>query len=1149
MAVATDGFSQLPRLAKEQQLASHPAANVWLSASAGTGKTHVLTARVLRLLLRPGFDPSTILCLTFTKAGAAEMAERIHARLALWVRLDTPALKKDLFNLGEPHDDPETLARARTLFARVLDAAGAGLRIQTIHAFCQTLLAGFPIEAGLVPGFRPMEAREEAVLARNVLAELAARAEDGGDAALTAGLQALSRRLGEEGAETYLMRCARAPDAMASLPGDVRGALGRAFDLPEGDVEAAIIDGCGDDRFDTLSLRRVAAANAAWGTDTGLRDADRIAAWLASDTASRAVTLEGVAALAFTGKGEPRKISAKLAAADAGYAEAVTRVAERARELLAWRARAALADLFTAALGAGQRFASDYAEAKRRAGVVDFDDLISATVALLGQPGISEWIRYKLDRATDHILVDEAQDTNARQWAIVGALAAEFFAGEGAKGTRGRTLFSVGDYKQAIFGFQGTDPLFFAAAQEHFARLAGEENRLLDLSLNQSFRSTAPVLELVDAVIDELGEAALGTAVRTEAHSSAVAGPGTVTLWAPVSAITEAGEEAGEEGWLDDATRRFATRLAKQVRRWIDEGLWIATRGRALEPQDILILVRRRGDLAALLVARLHAEGVPVAGVDRLLLGQPLAVKDLLAAARFALQPGDDLNLAALLVSPLIGWSQEQLYAHGVRPAGVSLWSHLRDRDGIDDTLAELRAILAAADLVTPYRFFEGMLSGSLDARRKLLARLGAEARDPIEELLNVALQFEGESTPALQRFVDWFDRGAVEVVRDPSRPLDAVRVMTAHGAKGLQAPLVILADATVDPSKSPARDLRWAVEEGGEAVPIVRPRKAELAGSLGDVVASAEARELAEHWRLLYVALTRAEERLVIGGALGPGAKGKIPANSWQGAVERAMTALGVEAVEDADWTQARHFTGTRPTDAAAKPKPGARVAESDVALPGWMHAPAPEEERPPRPLAPSAIGEDRVSDAPPHPAMRKAAERGRLLHALFERLPPVAQARRRDAAERWLAGSGGVSDAAERAAVVDAALAVIDDPAHAAIFGPEALAEAPIAAVVDGVVVSGTVDRLLIEADRVTVIDFKTGRRVPESVDSVPAYHLSQMGAYAAALAVIFPGRTIEAALLYTGGPKLIALDAAVLAANKPRFIAREQSFAQGS
>jgi len=503
------------------------------------------------------------------------------------------------------------------------------------------------------------------------------------------------------------------------------------------------------------------------------------------------------------------------------------------------------------------------------------------------------------------------------------------------------------------------------------------------------------------------------------------------------------------------------------------------------------------------------------------------------------LQPEDDLSLASLLVSPLIGWSQDDLMKAALRPRHASLWRHLRDT--AKDRIAPLEALLNRADFTTPYRFLEEILSGPLDGRRKLLLRLGEEARDPIEELLNAALNFENVATPSLQRFLDWFDRGDVEIVRDAAQPAGAVRVMTAHGAKGLQAPLVILADATVDPTRSPRDFLLWAPEDYENApFPIFRPRAAERGGALDAVVSQVDARELQEHWRLFYVAATRAEERLLITGALGPQAKGEPPAASWYATCVRAFDALEVAAGD------VREFRGLAPPAPVAAVARTVEVAAADPALPEWIARPAPEEARPPRPLAPSALGDDSVADPPPGPAMRVAAERGRLLHALFERLPALAPDMREAAAERWLAGPGGVADAEARSEIAGAALAVIGDPGFSALFAPDALAEAPIAAVVEGLVVSGTVDRLVVGPDGVRVVDFKTGRRAPGSVEEIPPYHLRQMAAYSAALAVIFPGRRIEAALLYTAGPTLHVLPDALLAAHKADLVATEQSLA---
>ena len=1143
MVVNSGSTTLLPRLKGNQARASDPGAHVWLAASAGTGKTQVLAARVYRLLLR-GVDPSAILALTFTKAGAAEMAGRINGRLAAWVRMKGPELARDLDALGE-RPTPAMLERARTLFAKVLDAPGGGLRIQTIHGFCQSLLSAFPLEAQLVPGFRALEAREEAVLAREALATLLSDADREGRVAPIATAGALSMRLGEGGAESYLLACARALPALEALPSGVGPWLRRALDLPQGDIAEALTDNCA--AFDVEDIDRLASANRFWATSTGHGHAARLEAWSAAAPSVRLATLSDLLGVVRTDKGEPRKASAKLLAAEPDYPALAEAIGERCAALLSVQVRAAYADLLADALTLGRDYARAYAAAKRQLGAVDFDDLIAIAVRLLEQPGVGEWIRYKLDQTTEHVLIDEAQDTNLNQWRIIRAVADEFFVGRGVHAPHTRTLFTVGDYKQAIFGFQGTDPINFAWAAHHFGERAAEVAGAADwpeherglpmeqLSLTHSFRSTRPILEFVDAAIEAIAEPGLGAVGICEAHASEVPGPGRVELWPPV-VVGGPGED--EEGWIDDAVRQQAIDIARTVRRWLDDGVILESKARPLRPEDVMILVRRRGELASLLVARLYAEGVPVAGVDRLRLNAPLAVQDLLVAIRFVLQPDDDLSLASLLVSPLLGWTQEELMEAAPRPRG-SLWRHLRQTQS-EERLAPLLTMLSRADFVTPYVFLEEILSGALDGRRKLLRRLGAEARDPIDELLTAALEFEATTTPSLQRFLDWFDRGEVEIVRDPSQPLDAVRVMTVHGAKGLQAPVVILADAAADPDGAPRSILNWVPEDCAEPLPVFRPRADERGGPLDNVMTAVAKRELEEHWRLFYVAATRAEERLVIAGALGKRDNGEAPKCSWYAAACRAMDEL---MVSDADGK--RTFTGRLPEAPVSRKEERTVTDVLPIALPYWTSEAAPIEARPSRPLAPSAIGEDEVVDAPPSQALRDAAERGRLIHALFERLPPVAPAERRAIADRWLVTSGGINDAVVRRGMVDQVCNVLGDPRLSDIFGPKALAEAPITAVIgDGVVVSGTVDRLLVEDMRVRLVDYKTGRRVPTCLDDVPVYHLRQMAAYAEALKVILPGRAVEAMLIYTSTPIAIALPADILERHKPRLAAAEQS-----
>jgi ATP-dependent helicase/nuclease subunit A len=1131
----------LPELKGEQALATDPNAHAALSASAGTGKTQVLTARVYRLLLQ-GAPPESILCLTFTKAGAAEMANRIGTRLAAWVRMPEKLLRKELFALGEG-DDPNSLARARQLFAKVLDAPG-GLRIQTIHGFAQSLLAAFPAEAGITPGFQALEGRAAEELAHRTLADLLADAEATGNEQLIRDVQCLSLRLGEGPAVDYLRQSARGYEQLLRLgdPAGLETKLRALMDLPEGSEEDHIAALCGDDGFDCELLRAVAEANRKWGAATGLGHAGVIDTWLALTPLERAAALPQLQKVVLTEKGTLR-ISPGQTKAEPSYELHAGRLAVLIGELLRIQNGCRLARDMAAGLRAGRAFGEAFARAKRAAGVADFDDLIAWARSLLERPGMGDWVRYKLDRRIDHILVDEAQDTNADQWAIILSLTDDFFSGASEAEGRWRTLLLVGDFKQAIYAFQGTDPREFERVRRSLhdrakaliraedesddtVRLARE---FRDLSIGESFRSAQPVLDVVDKAIDIVGWENMGLPEPPRPHRACAANArlaGLVELWIPfaLDGPDERSDE-DEEGWLDLHERRYAERLAAQVKSWIDAGSLLASTGRPLGPGDILILVRSRGELASLIVARLFSAGVPVAGIDRLHLQEPLAVQDLLSAMTFAVQPLDDLNLASLLVSPLIGWSQEQLFDL-TWGRTTSLWRALRDRAATDRNAAEARdalsAPLAMADFTTPARFLETILSGPLQGRRKLTRRLTLAARDPIDELMSSALEFERNEIASLERFLAWFRRGDVEITRDPSAPADEVRVMTVHGAKGLEAPIVILADAHADPRKLGRQNPPLAIELEGAKVSVVRPRKAELMPPFDRIVADEQSLALAEHWRLLYVGLTRAIERLVVAG-LRP-KRGELPDQCWHRMIAEALERLPVEQREDPLWGMVTAYRGN--VKAAPSRRTPAPPFKPVALVPEWARRPAPPEARPPRPLAPSAVAIDDEAAPPPGPAMRAAARRGTLIHQLLERLVTVDADARPAAAGKWLEISAGVDDQALRDDIVQQVCAILSDARFAPLFGEASLGEAPLAATLpDGRVIAGTVDRLLVERERVSVIDFKTGR-VPQGASDIPNTHRAQMEAYAAALRVIFPGRTVCSALLYTAGPKLIEL-----------------------
>ncbi len=1135
------GVSGLIERTPEQKLAADPGRHVFVAASAGTGKTQVLTDRILRILLA-GTPPERLLALTFTRAAAAEMRNRVTRRLAGWQALDDAALEAELAALGVAAP-AQSLAEARRLFARVLDVPG-GLVVQTLHAFAQGLLAGFPLEAGLPPGFRALDERAARRLKREALAEAIADALARGDRRFLDDLGQLAVLKGEQGVLSALDRMiGHSAGLLAFASGDgldvaVRRWLGVGADEQPGDrLRAALEPGL----FDETDLRAVATGLRSWGARTGIALAGQIEAWLGADAEGRAAAFPALMGVFRTSKGEPRSLAhaERAAPGTAAHADAVLR---RLDSLAEAERAATTAVLAGAALRGGHRVAARYAELKRAAVAIDYDDMIEKAAALMGPPGMPGYVAWKLDSRFDQVLVDEAQDTNDRQWNLIGKLVEDYFQPD-PDASRGRRLFVVGDQKQAIYGFQGTDPKVLPAVAARLKPQAAHSGSpLADVPLDRSFRSGPAVLEVVNALIAEVGSDALGLSEPPGAHvAHRASAPGEVVLW-PVLLSGEDGEDEAADSVREAADRAMADQLATTIAGWLRPGdpgrLWLPAHGRWARAGDILVLVRTRSWLMGALVGRLAADRVPVAGVDRLLLTEPLAVLDLLALVRFATNPEDDVTLAQLLVSPFLGWDQAALLDLA-RSRPADLWAALGVAARADPRAAEARRwlteVLALADMVGPYRFLDTILSGPLAGRRRLLERLGADADDPIDELLGQAIVFEQTEAPGLAAFLHWIEAEESALRREPDSGAGQVRLMTVHGAKGLEAPVVVLADAA---TQSRPRSEGWVTIEleGGHRVPLFHPRQADCPAAVRAALATRDQLAAEEDRRLLYVALTRAADHLFIGGAVGPRRAKKIGTDedqSWHALVGRAMDTIpDVESTALPGWSgparRLRRGAWSEPPDPADDERIEPRTSAHDIDT--ALHTgPAPSPGRPPRPLTPSAL----PGGPPAGPAsemLRAAARRGTWLHRLFERLPDLPAGEREAAAVRWLVAQG--ASRADAAAMAAEVLAVLADPALADLFAPEALAEAPVAGLVGEQAIAGTVDRLAVGASRIRFIDFKTGLAIPESAAGVPQAHRVQMAAYAAVLGQAFPGRSIEPLLLYTAGPRLIRLDAAGLA-----------------
>jgi len=1125
--------------AERQRQGSDPEVSAFVTASAGSGKTKLLTDRILRLLLA-GARPQGLLCLTFTKAAAAEMAQRLNARLGDWAIETDAAILGDLRALLGRVPEPGEVARARSLFAEVLELPG-GMRIATIHSFAQSLLRGFPLEAGLPPGFGLMEDMDADAELTHAREAVLPEAEEAAILAPLAGGQELGALMAElRGAEDRLEAALRQAGGLEGLLARIARKLGLPPGLEDADLDQEAVSPPEEKAIARAAAQLVLSPNANDNTrGQSIRDV------LSLGGPGRRALLEEWEAIFLTEKGEARKSFRVKATPEGDFVQAT--LAAEAQRLLALRERRgamALHQATAAALGLALPVLERFARSKDLLGRRDYDDLIAGARRLLENPGAA-WVLYKLDGGIEHLLLDEAQDSNPEQWGIARALTGEFFSGEGAE-ARGRsertplprTVFAVGDVKQSIYGFQGADAEGLGRALQAYERevtAAGESFRAVPLDV--SFRSAPPVLELVDAVFAE-GQAREGVVepgARLRHIPDRAGAAGRVELW-PLQAGGEkeppppwdVPEEARDESGPD---ARLATALAARIRHMLDHEVLAArhegdkTQGRPIRPGDILVLVRRRNALIPQLVRALKDRRVPVGGADRMVLVEQIAVQDVLATLDAILLPEDDLQLAAALKSPIFGISEDDLFALA-HERGTSLHARLMAQRGAETPLGRAADLLAAleqrADHVPPHALIAEIL-GEQGGRARLLARLGPDAADPLDELLTAAAAHEAAHPSSLQSFLHWLRRAASEIKRDSEAGADQVRIMTVHGAKGLQAPIVILPDTLAGGPR--AAGLRWT-EDG---LPLWAPRVDGFdAPAYRDATSAQEERERREMNRLLYVALTRAEDRLLCCGWYRK--KGPTP-DSWYAKLLHGFRLLGAreEPFDPASFgAPADGFEGAallvHESTQKDQRRDESRAAGSaaDAPLPPWarLRATLSEEEV----LLTPSHQEDEAGDGPALAPQRAGDplghrfRRGNLVHALLQSLPGLPEAEREAAGRAFLARPAHGLGPAQQVAVLEEALGVMRMPALAPAFGPGALAEAPVAGRVGGRTVLGVVDRLWMTPGRILLLDYKTNRLPPATAEEAPEAYLRQMAAYRAVLRQLPGAPVVECVLVWT-------------------------------
>jgi len=1108
------------RATGQQRRAADPKKSVWVEASAGTGKTKVLSDRVLRLLLN-GEAPSKILCLTYTKAAAVEMSSRIAGRLSRWAVADEETLHKELLALlgvlPEKHKEyAELEAVARQLFAVLLDTPG-GMKIQTIHSFCQEILKRFPLEARISPYFEVMDDRTASEALADIQRKLLLKIEDEPESPVGKALAFLTRYAGELKFPLIMETIAANRNKISKLmavyadENALEKELARRLEVDPADSES-FLTGRFMAKIDRDELKKLREA---WfkGTQTDVKNAEILAG--ISERNYPEEDFESYQKLFLT---KEKKAKAKAGSKNALAAcpcleEIFYREAERLLDLnnrlTALRVFASTSAVLTLA----EELIGGYNHYKKIHSKMDYEDLIVLTRDLLEDKTVADWVLYKLDGGIDHVLIDEAQDTSPNQWAIVKAITEEFFT----VSDKVRTVFAVGDRKQSIYSFQGADPREFENMRRYFAAKAGNFD---EVKLDVSFRSTAAVLEGVNKVFHD-DYAKQGVVLEGEdiTHIPFRMGDGgKVEIWPLIEPL----EGENPDMWRPPVERvsgestssRLAKMIAAKIKEQVNRGDILVSQNRPVRYRDYMILVQRRNSFVEEMVRECKNAGVNVAGVDKIRLLEQIAVQDLVALGKFLLLPTDDLTLAEVLKSPLFGLDDDDLFTLCYNRGGASVWTRLCDNADYRETYLRMRDLLDMADYVRPFELYSYVLNKQ-NGRKKFVERMGLEVEDGLDEFVNLTLVYEQEHIPNLQGFIQWIADDEVEIKRELEQSeADAVRIMTVHGSKGLQAPIVILPDTVRMANARKEGGLLW---DDLFYYPLSSGDYDKICCRIKDEEA---VRASEEYKRLLYVALTRAEDRLCVCGYRQNTA---VKDESWYGICRRSFETFG-KVCDDGSFVYELPQTIEVKTERPAETKAFVRP---DFA---WLNQPAPEESPLAKPYTPSKPEEDDSDVALVSPISDDGSNRyrrGRIIHKLLQFLPDVPSGDKRQIIAEFLVKNAPEMSSRQTERIQNEVMALLTDERFKPLFGRDSKAEVPIIGEVNGRIISAQVDRLVVTEGEVLIVDFKTNRPAAKSLNDVPAVYVKQMQAYRSLLAHIYPGKKVQSFILWTDTAQIMQIE----------------------
>jgi len=1141
----------------KQARASNPKSSAFVSANAGSGKTYVLVKRILRLLIE-GVDPSRILALTYTTTAAANMSIRVFRELSEWVGLEDEELKSRIFQLDKTEVTAIRIKQARQLFARAVETPG-GLKIQTIHAFCERLLHLFPFEANVPANFEIIDDHNQSSLMAITRDRLLERLPLSIGDNFTTSILEIINLIGDREFESLLaITIKRTQDLRRTIKDSnllkiLCDKIKANLQLDSNETAENIWEKIYNHRLSDLECNEFGILLLK-STPNDQKIGSSIiesSKWNFGDE-WKAFYLSAFFTTAMKPRSDRGFVTAKIRNSHPILFDRLLSERDRLSKLYDHIKAINIYTRTRALLAITGSFLNIYDAQKNSIGMLDFDDLILKTKELLSRSS-SQWVLYKLDNGIEHILLDEAQDTSPNQWDILKLLTEEFYSGESNK--RGiRTIFAVGDPKQSIYSFQGAEPNAFAINKSFFKykfkplsnRNEKEKRSFYDENLTVSFRSTPEILYAVDKVFSNPENyQGLNREPEATVHSSQrMNDMGLVEFWQPITeerAIPSDNWDAPLDA-IDggSAVVTLARNLALHVNGLIssdsNERIYENHIGqRRIHAGDILILVRKRGKLFESIIRALKEMGLPVAGADRLNLNDHIAIMDLVALGKAVITPDDDLTLATLLKSPLFDFSEDELLLLAAERRGSLVNALFNDTrsDRFKSAKLIFQNFRDASQKSAPFSFYSFVL-GACGGRKSFRKRLGAEADDVIDEFLRLALEHEQKQAPSLLRFIDNFISTDFTVKRDMDSGRNQIRVMTVHGAKGLEAPIVYMPDTfgnAVDKQKiDPIFNIS---SDPNEYIPIWSPSQATDSKMISKLREDAYNKEAEEHRRLLYVAMTRARDRLYI---LGFNNKKSSPKDCWYSIIEAALSEEMVEVVDGSAPVGAKRLQlkPFPPLETIVEPE---RVEEK-IVLPEWVNTNAPHEEHVLEPLRPSEALRfipSSVTNAEPTPSPN-ARRRGVLVHKLLEYLPEIAEEQRPLAALTYLKTHAEDLSEGEHLDIRDNALNTLNLLDISPLFSKESRAEIDIAGELQREgkpprEVIGTIDRIAITEDTVFIGDFKTTASPPRSVDEVPEHTVAQIAIYGALVSEMFPDKKIRCFAIYTAGPEAIELPVEIL------------------